>query len=86
ESPVGNLVTDAQVYMANKNGVPVDFAMTNNGGIRDDLKVKPDSSITWGAAQAVQPFGNIMQIVEMTGQQIENVLNQQDEKYFLQVS
>ena len=96
ESPVGNLVTDAQVYMANKNGVPVDFAMTNNGGIRDDLKVKPDSSITWGAAQAVQPFGNIMQIVEMTGQQIENVLNQQTFKfdpndargsgYFLQVS
>ncbi|MDT2395596.1 5'-nucleotidase C-terminal domain-containing protein [Enterococcus avium] len=96
ESPVGNLMTDAQVYMANKNGVPVDFAMTNNGGIRDDLKVKPDSSITWGAAQAVQPFGNIMQIVEMTGQQIENVLNQQTFKfdpndargsgYFLQVS
>lgn len=96
ESPVGNLVTDAQVYMANKNGVPVDFAMTNNGGIRDDLKVKSDASITWGAAQAVQPFGNIMQIVEMTGQQIENVLNQQTFKfdpndgrgsgYFLQVS
>lgn len=96
ESPVGNLVTDAQVYMANKNGVPIDFAMTNNGGIRDDLKVKSDASITWGAAQAVQPFGNIMQIVEMTGQQIENVLNQQTFKfdpndgrgsgYFLQVS
>ncbi|MGO3604909.1 MAG: 5'-nucleotidase C-terminal domain-containing protein [Enterococcus malodoratus] len=86
ESPVGNLVTDAQVYMAKKNGEDVDFAMTNNGGIRDDLKVKADSSITWGAAQAVQPFGNIMQIVEMTGQQIENVLNQQSDKYFLQVS
>ncbi|WP_253295841.1 5'-nucleotidase C-terminal domain-containing protein [Enterococcus raffinosus] len=96
ESPVGNLVTDAQVYMANKNGVPVDFAMTNNGGIRDDLKVKSDASITWGAAQAVQPFGNIMQIVEMTGEQIKNVLNQQTFKfdpndargsgYFLQVS
>lgn len=86
ESPVGNLVTDAQVYMANKNGVPVDFAITNNGGIRDDLKVNSDASITWGAAQAVQPFGNIMQVVEMTGQQIKNVLNQQNEKYFLQVS
>lgn len=46
ESPVGNLVTDAQVYMAKKNGEDVDFAMTNNGGIRDDLKVKDDSSIT----------------------------------------
>lgn len=81
ESPVGNLITDAQVYMAKKNGEDVDFAMTNNGGIRDDLKVKEDSSITWGAAQAVQPFGNIMQIVEMTGQQIKNVLNQQTFKY-----
>lgn len=86
ESPVGNLVTDAQVYMADKKGQPVDFAMTNNGGIRDDLKVQVDASITWGAAQAVQPFGNIMQIVEMTGQQIKNVLNQQSSKYFLQVS
>ena len=86
ESPVGNLITDAQVYMAKKNGEDVDFAMTNNGGIREDLKVKSDASITWGAAQAVQPFGNIMQIVEMTGQQIKNVLNQQNEKYFLQVS
>lgn len=56
ESPVGNLVTDAQVYMANKNGVPVDFAITNNGGIRDDLKVNSDASITWGAAQVVQPL------------------------------
>ncbi|MGM0165612.1 5'-nucleotidase [Enterococcus sp. AZ135] len=86
ESAVGNLVTDAQVYMAKKNGEDVDFAMTNNGGIRADLKVNPDYSITWGAAQAVQPFGNIMQIVEMTGQQIENVLNQQAGSYFLQVS
>lgn len=96
ESPVGNLVTDAQVYMANKKGEKVDFAITNNGGIRDDLKVKSDAVITWGAAQAVQPFGNIMQIVEMTGQQLENVLNQQtftydEEKgqasgYYLQLS
>lgn len=81
ESPVGNLVTDAQVYMANKKGEKVDFAITNNGGIRDDLKVKSDAAITWGAAQAVQPFGNIMQIVEMTGQQLKNVLNQQTFNY-----
>ncbi|WP_367377610.1 5'-nucleotidase C-terminal domain-containing protein [Enterococcus gilvus] len=81
ESPVGNLVTDAQVYMANKKGEKVDFAITNNGGIRDDLKVKSDAAITWGAAQAVQPFGNIMQIVEMTGQQLKNVLNQQTFSY-----
>ena len=26
-----------------------------------DLVVKPDGTVTWGAAQAVQPFGNILQ-------------------------
>ena len=89
ESAVGNLVTDGQRVMAQKQGFNVDFAMTNNGGIRADLLVQEDRSITWGAAQNVQPFGNILQVVHMTGQQIENVLNEQyDEegKYFLQLS
>ncbi len=42
-----------------------------------------------GAAQAVQPFGNILQVVQMTGEQIYTALNQQydeGEKYFLQMS
>ncbi|WP_321387596.1 bifunctional metallophosphatase/5'-nucleotidase [uncultured Enterococcus sp.] len=89
ESPVGNLITDGQIAMAKAKGIDVDFAMTNNGGIRADLLVGGDGAITWGAAQAVQPFGNIMQIVEMTGTQIEQVLNEQydeEEKYFLQIS
>lgn len=90
ESAVGNLITDGQVYMAKKAGQDVDFALTNNGGIRADLKVEPDGTITWGAAQAVQPFGNIMQVVEMTGAQIRAALNQQtfggSTNYFLQAS
>lgn len=89
ESALGNLITDGQVAMAKAQGIEVDFAMTNNGGIRADLLVNDNREITWGAAQAVQPFGNIMQVVEMTGAQIEEVLNQQydqEEKYFLQLS
>lgn len=89
ESPLGNLITTAQLAIAKKSGYAADFAMTNNGGIRADLAVQEDGTITWGAAQAVQPFGNILQIVEMTGEQIYTVLNQQydeSEKYFLQVS
>ncbi|MGC6767023.1 bifunctional metallophosphatase/5'-nucleotidase [Enterococcus sp. LJL51] len=89
ESPLGNLITDGQVAMAKAQGIDVDFAMTNNGGIRADLIVGENGEITWGSAQAVQPFGNIMQIVEMTGAQIEQVLNEQydqEEKYFLQIS
>lgn len=89
ESALGNLITDGQIAMAKAKGIEADFAMTNNGGIRADLLVNKNREITWGAAQAVQPFGNIMQIVEMTGAQIEQVLNEQydqDEKYFLQLS
>ncbi|MFD2305865.1 bifunctional metallophosphatase/5'-nucleotidase [Enterococcus termitis] len=89
ESPLGNLITDGQVAMAKAQGIEADFAMTNNGGIRADLLVGENGEITWGAAQAVQPFGNIMQVVEMTGAQIERVLNEQydeEERYFLQIS
>ena len=57
ESAVGDLVTAAQLDIAKKSGYPdVDFAFTNNGGIRADLVVKPDGTVTWGAAQAVQPL------------------------------
>lgn len=88
ESPVGNMITDGQVYMSKKAGLNADFAMTNNGGIRSDLAVGSNAEITWGSAQAVQPFGNIMQVIDMTGKDIENVLNQQydDDLYFLQIS
>lgn len=42
-----------------------------------------------GSSTSVQPFGNIMQVVEMNGAQIEQVLNEQydqEERYFLQIS
>lgn len=54
-----------------------------------ELVVEPDHTITWGAAQAVQPFGNILRVVEMTGQQVIDALNQQydeDQNYYLQIA
>ncbi|MBC2255553.1 bifunctional metallophosphatase/5'-nucleotidase [Listeria ivanovii] len=92
ESELGNMITDTQRYMANKAGADVDFAMTNNGGIRADLTTRlanGQNEITWGAAQAVQPFGNILQVVEMSGADILEALNQQylsNQTYFLQIS
>ncbi|MGO3650627.1 bifunctional metallophosphatase/5'-nucleotidase, partial [Vagococcus sp.] len=99
ESAIGNLITDAQLYMAqqtelkNSQGkvIKPDFAMTNNGGIRSDLLVAPDTgNITWGSVQQVQPFGNILQVVEMKGKDIKTVLEEQysngKTNYFLQVA
>ena len=89
ENAVGELVVDGQLYAAKKAGLPADFAMTNTGGVRADLHVNNDRSITWGSAQAVQPFGNILRVVQMTGAQIVKALNQQydeDQAYYLQVA
>ncbi|WP_270313139.1 5'-nucleotidase C-terminal domain-containing protein [Vagococcus fluvialis] len=89
ESAVGNLITDGQLQAARKENFDggVHFAMTNNGGIRADLEVNQNGDITWGAAQAVQPFGNIMQVVSIKGSDIVEALNQQfKEFYFLQIA
>ena len=99
ESALGNLITDGQLYMAHQSGltdsngdpVKVDFAITNNGGIRADLGVNPETgAITWGAAQQVQPFGNILQVISLSGADIKGALNEQYNSgksgYFLQVA
>lgn len=91
ESALGNLITDGQLQIAREtfkdDNVPIDFAMTNNGGIRADLQVTENGEITWGAAQAVQPFGNVMQVVSIKGEDLIKALNQQFiQHYFLQVA
>lgn len=89
ENAAGELVVDGQLYEARKAGFKADFAMTNTGGVRADLHVNPDKSISWGSAQAVQPFGNVLRVVQMTKQQIVEALNEQydeNQAYYLQVS
>lgn len=77
---IGNIITDAQLKMANAKKYPTDFAFTNTGGVRTDLigkKIGNNYIVTWGAAQAVQPFNNFLQHVTMTGNQIKEALNSQ---------
>ncbi|QBO36127.1 bifunctional metallophosphatase/5'-nucleotidase [Periweissella cryptocerci] len=82
ESVVGDIVADGQLAQSNKvlaaqgSAKKVDFAMTNIGGVRLDLQTNAAGYITYGAVAAVQPFGNIVDVVEMTGAQIRQVLNQ----------
>ena len=89
ENESGELVADSQLSAAKSADLKPDFAMTNTGGVRADLVVNDKKAITWGAATAVQPFGNILQVVSMSGAQIRQVLNQQydeDQHYYLQIS
>jgi 5'-nucleotidase len=69
ESALGNLIADAQ-----RAAMGTDFAFMNPGGIRADIS---GGDVTWGDLFTVQPFGNSLVKVELTGQQIYNLLNQQ---------
>jgi 5'-nucleotidase len=69
ESALGNLIADAQ-----RAAMGTDFAFMNPGGIRADLLAGP---VTWGELFTVQPFGNSLVRMTLTGQQIYDLLNQQ---------
>jgi 5'-nucleotidase len=80
ESPLGNLIADAQVSDATvvSNGVKPVIAFMNPGGIRADLAVNTvDGSVTYGSAFTVQPFNNYLVSMDMTGAEIETLLEQQ---------
>lgn len=78
ESPLGNLVADSQQYAALKmNPQGSDFALMNPGGVRADLMINDQQQITFGSIYAVQPFGNALVTLSLTGKQIRNLLEQQ---------
>jgi 5'-nucleotidase len=78
ESPVGRLIADSQqARMAPAGAGSSQLALMNPGGIRSDLVAKADGSITYEAAFTVQPFGNTLTTMTLSGTQIDAVLEQQ---------
>jgi 5'-nucleotidase len=69
ESALGNLIADAQRVMTS-----ADFAFMNPGGIRADLGA---GEVTWGELFTIQPFGNDLVSMDLTGAQIKTLLEQQ---------
>jgi len=85
ESPVGNLIADAQLAATVSTG-GAQIAFMNPGGIRTDFgfvfappagSAQQPGEVTYGEAFAIQPFGNAMVTMTLTGSQIEQVLEQQ---------
>ena len=68
---MGDLITDALVWKAQKEGVSVDAAITNGGGIRAEIKA---GDITKKDINTVLPFGNTLSIVKVTGAELLEAL------------
>ena len=72
ETPLGNLIADAQLADTRDEGAVAAFM--NPGGVRADL---PAGEVTYGEAFAVQPFANNLVTMDLTGAQLDCVLEQQ---------
>ena len=94
EAPLGDVITDAMKWAANRAAIAtpglltdgdkqVDIAFTNIGGIRDGLfydttgfitagdgGALPKGEVTYQQTQAIEPFGDVVDIVECTGAQL----------------
>ncbi|MHC0429552.1 bifunctional metallophosphatase/5'-nucleotidase [Streptomyces sp. O3] len=82
ESPLGDLIADAQLTHARTLEDDVDLALMNPGGIRSDLVFaasggEGDGAVTYGEAYTVQPFSNTVNLVDLTGAQLVTALRQQ---------
>ena len=66
DASIGNLITDAL-----RNFADTDIAITNNGGIRASIEAGP---ITARDIFSVDPFGNVVSIIEMTGHDIKEII------------
>jgi 5'-nucleotidase len=94
ETPLGDLIADAQLAATREvshGGAQVAFM--NPGGIRADLVArgadKADLTVTYAEAFDVQPFGNQLVTMTLTGAQIQTLLGAQfghDRPRVLQVS
>ncbi|OIK16324.1 2',3'-cyclic-nucleotide 2'-phosphodiesterase [Bacillus sp. MUM 116] len=69
ESVLGNFIADGMKVTGG-----TDFGFMNSGGIRNPL---PKGTITWGDLFKVQPFGNDLVTMTITGDQVRTLLNQQ---------
>jgi 5'-nucleotidase len=69
EQALGNLIADAQ-----RRKMGAQMAAMNPGGIRADL---PAGQLTYGTLYAVQPFGNDLVKMTLTGEQLYALFNQQ---------
>lgn len=81
ESPLGDLIADSQ--LAATAGAGAQIALMNPGGVRADLTYasspagEGDGVVTYAEAFTVQPFGNVMTTITLTGAQLDAVLEQQ---------
>lgn len=82
ESPLGDLIADAELDATSSSEGAV-VALTNSGGIRTNIlfnEITGDEKpgeVTYQEAFNVQPFDNSLMVMNLTGEQIDAILEEQ---------
>ncbi|AQS68891.1 bifunctional UDP-sugar hydrolase/5'-nucleotidase [Streptomyces pactum] len=82
ESPLGDLIADAQLAYGRTQDPETDLALMNPGGIRAPLThtstgSEGDGVVTYAEGFTVQPFANTVNLKDYTGAQLVQVLKEQ---------
>lgn len=77
ESAMGDIIADSMLEAARRQTDKVDIGFMNPGGIRSDLPFHDGGQVTFNDIFTVQPFGNDLVVISLTGADIETVLKQQ---------
>ncbi|WP_121747775.1 bifunctional metallophosphatase/5'-nucleotidase [Streptomyces sp. E2N166] len=82
ESPLGDLIADAQLAYGRTQDPETDLALMNPGGIRAPLTYtasggEGDGVVTYAEGFTVQPFANTVNLKDYTGAQLIQVLKEQ---------
>jgi 5'-nucleotidase len=80
DSAAGRLIADAQLAATREPALGgAQIAFTNPGGIRSDLECKgaPPCTVTFGQVFTMQPFGNSLVVMTLTGAQLKTLLESQ---------
>ncbi|WP_028808532.1 bifunctional UDP-sugar hydrolase/5'-nucleotidase [Streptomyces canus] len=82
ESPMGDLIADAQLAYGKSLDAGTDLALMNPGGVRAGLTyaakgTEGDGVVTYAEGFTVQPFSNTVNLQDFTGAQLIKVLQEQ---------
>ncbi|MFD7687278.1 bifunctional metallophosphatase/5'-nucleotidase [Streptomyces sp. NPDC059781] len=82
ESPLGDLIADAQLEYGRTLDAETDLALMNPGGIRASLTyaaggAEGDGVVTFAEGFTVQPFANTVNLQDFTGAQVIQALKEQ---------
>ena len=82
ESPMGDLIADAQLAYGKELDPETDLALMNPGGVRAGLTyaakgAEGDGVVTYAEGFTVQPFANTVNLQDFTGAQVVQTLKEQ---------